>query len=215
MSIINSHQIRTYECIKRLGDISFSLIFLVVASPLLILLAFLVKLSSAGPILFTQERVGLNYCRFGCIKFRTMYAESEDLLSNLLANSPSLRMEFERNFKLKEDPRITPIGKFLRRSSLDELPQFFNILRGDMSLVGPRPIVPDEISRYGESMDDVASVRPGLTGLWQVSGRNNLSYKRRVQLDLAYARNRNFILDIRVIIRTFGVLIFPRDRGAY
>ena len=212
---MNLHQISTYSLIKRLGDISFSLFFLLLGFPLFILLAFLVKLSSAGPVFYMQERVGLNYCRFGCIKFRTMYAESEDLLSNLLASSPSLKMEFERDFKLKEDPRITPIGKFLRRSSLDELPQLVNVLFGDMSLVGPRPIVPEETIRYGEFMKDVISVRPGLTGLWQVSGRNNLSYKRRIELDFCYAKNRSLILDLRIIIRTFGVLLLPRDRGAY
>jgi len=201
--------------IKRFGDIVFSFSVLVIASPLFVILALLVKFSSAGPVFYIQERVGRNFRRFGCIKFRTMYAESDDLLSNLLAKSPSLKIEFDRDFKLRYDPRITPIGKFLRRSSLDELPQFLNILRGDMSLVGPRPIVAAEIPRYGSSMGKIISVRPGLTGLWQVSGRNNLSYKRRVELDLIYSTNRTVILDLRVIIRTFGVLLFPRDRGAY
>ena len=194
---------------------TFSLIVLVFSSPMFLILAFLVKLSSSGPVFYIQERVGRNYSRFGCIKFRTMYAESEDILSNLLAKSPALKVEFERDFKLRKDPRITPIGKFLRRSSLDELPQLINILKGDMSIVGPRPIVTQEITRYGEAMKEVLSVRPGLTGLWQVSGRNNLSYKRRVELDLIYAKERTFILDIRVILRTIGVLLFPMDRGAY
>ena len=117
--------------------------------------------------------------------------------------------------KLKRDPRITPLGRFLRRSSLDELPQFLNVLRGEMSVVGPRPIVEKELVRYGPYMDEVASVRPGLTGLWQVSGRNNLSYKKRVKLDLAYARGRSFGLDFAIILRTFGVLLLPMDRGAY
>jgi len=201
--------------VKRLGDILFSLIVLITAFPLFVILAFLVKLSSAGPVFYIQERVGRNYSRFGCIKFRTMYSEADDLLSNLLAKSPAMRNEFERDFKLRKDPRITPIGRMLRRSSLDELPQFFNIIKGDMSLVGPRPIVTQEIEKYGEFMEEVISVRPGLTGLWQVSGRNNLSYKRRVQLDSIYARQRTFILDVRVILRTLGVLFFPMDRGAY
>jgi len=201
--------------VKRFGDVFFSLIVLVLAFPLFLFLAFLVKLSSAGPVFYIQERVGRNYCRFGCIKFRTMYSEADDLLSNLLAKSPAMRKEFERDFKLKEDPRITPIGRILRRSSLDELPQLFNVLKGDMSVVGPRPIVIQEIPKYGEFMDKVISIRPGLTGLWQVSGRNNLSYRRRVQLDSIYAKHRTFILDLRVILRTFGVLLFPMDRGAY
>ena len=205
-----------FRCfVKRFGDVVFALVALVLASPLFVLMTLLVKLSSAGPIFYVQERVGRNYRRFGCIKFRTMYSEADDLLLNLLDKSPELKIEFERDFKLRKDPRITPVGMFMRRSSLDELPQFINIIMGDMSLVGPRPIVEKEIPKYGDFMDTIVSVRPGLTGLWQVSGRNNLSYQRRVQLDFIYATNRSLLLDIRVILRTFGVLLFPRDRGAY
>ena len=144
-----------------------------------------------------------------------MNADAEKVLSNVLNNSPLMKKEFERDFKLRKDPRITPIGRFLRRSSLDELPQFLNVLVGEMSVVGPRPIVEKELDKYGNSMKEVLSVRPGLTGLWQVSGRNNLTYKRRVTLDLLYVRKRNFLIDLKIILRTFGVLIFPRDRGAY
>jgi lipopolysaccharide/colanic/teichoic acid biosynthesis glycosyltransferase len=144
-----------------------------------------------------------------------MYKNADDLLPNLLEKYPLMRKEFEKDFKLRKDPRITKFGRFLRRSSLDELPQFFNVLKGEMSVVGPRPIVSNEINKYSLFMEEVISVRPGLTGLWQVSGRNNLSYKKRVELDLAYARNRNFILDLEIIILTLGVLIFPMDRGAY
>jgi len=205
-----------FRCsVKRFGDVVFGLVALVLSSPLFVLMTLLVKLSSAGPIFYVQERVGRNYRRFGCIKFRTMYSEADDLLLNLLDKSPELKIEFERDFKLRKDPRITPVGMFMRRSSLDELPQFINIIMGDMSLVGPRPIVEKEIPKYGDFMDTIVSVRPGLTGLWQVSGRNNLSYQRRVQLDFIYATNRSLLLDIRVILRTFGVLLFPRDRGAY
>lgn len=205
-----------FRCsVKRFGDVVFALVALVLSSPLFVLMTLLVKLSSAGPIFYVQERVGRNYRRFGCIKFRTMYSEADDLLLNLLDKSPELKIEFERDFKLRKDPRITPVGMFMRRSSLDELPQFINIIMGDMSLVGPRPIVEKEIPKYGDFMDTIISVRPGLTGLWQVSGRNNLSYQRRVQLDFIYATNRSLLLDIRVILRTFGVLLFPRDRGAY
>ena len=144
-----------------------------------------------------------------------MKKDADQILTNVLESSPSMKEEFQRDFKIRQDPRITPIGRFLRRSSLDELPQFLNVLRGEMSVVGPRPIVEKEIQRYGNYMEKVISVRPGLTGLWQVSGRNNLSYRRRVKLDLIYARERTFLLDIRVILRTFGVLLFPMDRGAY
>ncbi len=215
MNTKNLHKRTSSKAIKRFFDVVFSLAVLLFAFPIFLILALLVKLSSAGPVFYIQERVGRDYRRFGCIKFRTMYSEADDLLENLLASSTSMRIEYERDFKLKKDPRITPLGLFLRRSSLDELPQFINILRGEMSVVGPRPIVAKEIERYGASMDSVASVRPGLTGLWQVSGRNNLSYKRRVELDLIYAKHRTFLLDIKVIIRTFGVLFLPMDRGAY
>ena len=201
--------------IKRSGDIIFSGAVITLGFPIFLLLAFFVKVSSPGPIFYIQKRIGRNYTRFGCIKFRTMYKDSDSLLEDILANSSQLREEFESDFKLRKDPRITPIGNFLRRSSLDELPQFFNVLRGEMSVVGPRPIVKDELDRYGLSMDEVISVRPGLTGLWQVSGRNNLSYKKRIQMDLYYARNRSFFLDMEIILLTLGVLFFPMDRGAY
>ena len=144
-----------------------------------------------------------------------MYKDADDLLPNLLEKYPLMRKEFEKDFKLRQDPRITKLGRFLRRSSLDELPQFFNVLKGEMSVVGPRPIVSNEIIKYSLFMEEVISVRPGLTGLWQVSGRNNLSYIKRVELDLLYARNRNFILDLEIIILTLGVLLFPMDRGAF
>jgi len=209
------NQSRSGRTLKRIGDIVFSLIVLTLGSPIFILIAILVKLSSPGSVFYIQKRVGRNYREFGCIKFRTMYKDADDLLPNLLEKYPLMRKEFEKDFKLRQDPRITKLGRFLRRSSLDELPQFFNVLKGEMSVVGPRPIVIHEITKYSLFMDEVISVRPGLTGLWQVSGRNNLSYKKRVELDLFYARNRNFILDLEIIILTLGVLLFPMDRGAF
>ena len=184
-------------------------------SPVLLLLATLVRLSSPGPVFYVQRRVGRGYRRFGCIKFRTMRPDADRVLARVLSADPELKAEFERDFKLRQDPRITWIGRWLRRTSLDELPQFLNVLRGEMSVVGPRPIVDKELNRYGPYMDEVAAVRPGLTGRWQVSGRNNLSYKKRVKLDLAYSRGRSFSLDLAIILRTFGVLLLPMDRGAY
>ena len=209
------NQSRYGRTLKRIGDVVFSLLVITIGSPIFILIGILVKLSSPGSIFYIQKRVGRNYREFGCIKFRTMYRNADELLPNLLEKYPLMRKEFEKDFKLRHDPRITKLGRFLRRSSLDELPQFFNVLKGQMSVVGPRPIVNNEINRYSLFMDEVISVRPGLTGLWQVSGRNNLSYKKRVELDLVYARNRNFILDLEIIILTFGVLLFPMDRGAF
>ena len=144
-----------------------------------------------------------------------MHPEADDILENLIANNKNLKKEYEETHKLKNDPRITDIGKLLRKTSLDELPQFLNVLKMDMSIVGPRPIVKEELEKYGNSITKVLSIKPGITGLWQVSGRNNLSYKRRVFLDCLYVDNINLLIDIRIIIRTFGVILFPKDRGAY
>ena len=144
-----------------------------------------------------------------------MHPEAEDIFENLISKNKILKKEFEETHKLKNDPRITNIGKFLRKTSLDELPQFINVLKFEMSIVGPRPIVQDEKDKYGESISKVLSIKPGITGLWQVSGRNNLSYKKRVFLDCLYVENINFLIDIRILIRTLGVILFPKDRGAY
>ena len=208
-------QSRRARVIKRSGDIFFSLLVLGLGSPLYLARAMLVKLTSRGPVIYVQKRVGRDYRDFGCLKFRTMRRDADKLLSKLLAESPDLEEEFRNDFKLKNDPRITRLGKFLRRSSLDELPQFVNVLRGEMSVVGPRPIVRNELPRYGDRMEEVLAVRPGLTGLWQVSGRNNLTYAERVDLDVRYARHRSFLMDLRIIVRTIGVMLDPRDRGAY
>ena len=201
--------------LKRTGDIVFSLAMLSLCSPLLVLLVLLVKITSRGPVFYVQQRVGRGYRQFGCIKFRTMRRDADRILSAVLAASPDLQEEFRNDFKLRNDPRITRLGRFLRRSSLDELPQFLNVLRGEMSVVGPRPIVSQELPRYGKRMEEVLAVRPGLTGLWQVSGRNNLSYRKRVQLDLYYARYRSLKMDMRILLRTIRVVLDPRDRGAY
>jgi lipopolysaccharide/colanic/teichoic acid biosynthesis glycosyltransferase len=208
-------QSRRSRIVKRSGDIVFSLAVLSLGSPLFLLLALLVKLTSRGPVFYVQQRVGRDYRSFGCVKFRTMRRDADRVLGVLLAESPDLAEEFRNDFKLKNDPRITRLGKFLRRSSLDELPQFVNVLRGEMSVVGPRPIVSKELPRYGDAMNEVLAVRPGLTGLWQVSGRNNLSYGERVKLDVCYARSRSFRGDLAIILRTIGVVFDPSDRGAY
>tara|TARA_Y100000589_G_scaffold246514_1_gene234300 strand:- start:31 stop:465 length:435 start_codon:yes stop_codon:yes gene_type:complete len=144
-----------------------------------------------------------------------MNLEADDMLNNLLSNSEEIRLEFEKTQKIKNDPRITKVGKFLRKTSLDELPQFINIIRNEMSLIGPRPIVEEEKKRYGNDLKEVFSIRPGITGLWQVSGRNKLSYKRRILLDLIYVRNKNFSMDFNILIRTIGVILFPFDSGGY
>ena len=207
--------LKVYKLTKYLFDILFSLLILFTFFPLLIVISLLIKLSSRGPIFFLQERIGKNNVPFKCIKFRTMYPEAKDILKNLLNKDEKIKKEFEETHKIKNDPRITTIGKLLRKTSLDELPQFINVLRNEMSIVGPRPIVRAEKKKYGKDLIKLLSIKPGITGLWQVSGRNNLSYKKRVQLDLIYVDNLNFLMDLRIFIRTFGVIFFPRDRGAY
>ena len=206
---------KIYKLIKKLFDFLFSLLILIVFLPLFIIIALLIKLSSRGPIFFSQERIGKNNIPFKCIKFRTMYPEAKDILQNLLKKDDKIKREFEETHKIKNDPRITTIGKLLRKTSLDELPQFINVLRNEMSIVGPRPIVKAEKKKYGKNFRKVLTIKPGITGLWQVSGRNNLTYKKRVNLDLNYVKNYNLLMDIRILIRTFGVILFPLDRGAY
>ena len=204
-----------YKINKNLFDLLFSFLFLIVCLPLFIIISLLIKISSRGPIFFLQKRIGKNNIPFKCIKFRTMHPEAKDILENLLVKDNKLKIEFEKTHKIKNDPRITTIGKILRKTSLDELPQFINVLKNEMSIVGPRPIVKQEKKKYGKNLKKVLSIKPGITGLWQVSGRNNLTYKKRVSLDINYVENYNFLLDIKILIRTFGVILFPLDRGAY
>lgn len=200
---------------KRLFDIVFSLSVLILFSPVYLVLAALIALSSSGPIFYVQERVGKDFKRFGCIKFRTMVRNADEVLVDLISTSPQAREEFETTFKLKSDPRITWIGKFLRITSLDEFPQFWNVLMGDMSVVGPRPLVVEELPKYGEHIEKVLTIRPGITGLWQVSGRNDIPYPQRVRIDAYYASCHHFRLDLWIIVKTIGVVIFPKNNGAY
>ena len=212
---INNSKKIVYLFIKNYLDKLFSFIFLFLSLPLSMIIILLIKFSSRGPIFFFHERLGKNKKKFFCIKFRTMHPESENMFVELISKNKNLKKEFLKNHKLKNDPRITNIGKFLRKTSLDEIPQFLNVLRGEMSIVGPRPIVDEETIKYGKKLSEVLKIKPGITGLWQISGRNNLSYKRRVELDSLYVNQLNFLLDLRIIIRTFGVIIFPKDRGSY
>jgi lipopolysaccharide/colanic/teichoic acid biosynthesis glycosyltransferase len=144
-----------------------------------------------------------------------MVPNADRVLDEMMARSADLRQEFSENFKLKHDPRITKIGKFLRITSLDEFPQFINVLKGEMSVVGPRPLVPEEIEKYGNSIDKVLTIRPGITGLWQVSGRNDIPYAQRIRIDVSYVKRRNFWLDLRIVIMTVAVMLMPKNNGAY
>ena len=209
------NKVRFYILIKLIFDLFFATSFLIFGLPLFLIIALLIKFSSRGPIFFSQERIGRNNVPFKCFKFRTMHPEAEDILENIIMQNNLLKKEFEETHKLKNDPRITYIGKFLRKTSLDEIPQFLNVLKMEMSIVGPRPVVAPELEKYGDFKSKVLSIKPGITGLWQVSGRNNLTYHRRVFLDCYYVKNINFLIDLRILIRTFGVIFFPGDRGAY
>lgn len=203
------------ESAKRLFDVLFSLAVLILFAPVYLLLALLILISSPGPVFYVQQRVGQNRKLFGCLKFRTMVVNADEVLVEMMETSPHLRQEFQDNFKLKHDPRITWIGRFLRVTSLDEFPQFWNVLKGDMSVVGPRPLVEEELPKYGRHMDKILTIKPGITGLWQVSGRNDIPYPRRVQIDLYYVNFRSFWIDIWIIVKTIGVVIFPNNNGAY
>lgn len=197
----------------RAADIAISLVALLLLSPIMLLVALAVFVSDPGPLLFAHRRIGRGGRTFPCLKFRTMVVDSHERLQQLLAESEEARREWELDHKLKNDPRITAIGKILRRSSLDELPQLFNVLRGQMSLVGPRPIVEAEVWRYGRYFSEYCRVSPGITGLWQISGRNNLNYRRRVAIDVRYTRIRSFKLDMAILIATVPAVLAAR--GSY
>jgi Undecaprenyl-phosphate galactose phosphotransferase WbaP len=193
--------------LKRTIDCSFALLIAALALPLLVLIALAVRLSSPGPVFYSQQRVGRGRQSFKAWKFRTMYQNADEVLKEYLASDLDLRREWARDHKLRNDPRITPIGRLLRRASLDELPQLWNIIRGDMSLVGPRPIVLQEIPKYGQEFGYYVSVPPGLTGLWQVSGRNKTTYEERVAFDSYYVQNWSVWLDIHILARTVRAVL--------
>jgi lipopolysaccharide/colanic/teichoic acid biosynthesis glycosyltransferase len=197
----------------RLLDILLTLALLVFFLPLIAITGILVWIVDPGPILFRHRRVGYQGKEFYCLKFRSMVVDAERRLEEVLASDPAIRAAWLRDHKLPTDPRITKIGKFLRASSLDELPQLFNVLRGEMSLVGPRPIVKAEVPRYGRYIADYYSVVPGVTGLWQIGGRSDTSYRRRVALDVAFARSRSPGLYLKILVLTVPAVLLAR--GSY
>jgi Undecaprenyl-phosphate galactose phosphotransferase WbaP len=199
--------------IKHSMDLLATVVGGLLISPLLIAIVVLIKLDSPGPVFYCQRRLGIKGSHFRCWKFRTMYTNAEQLLDEFLQGNPDLRAEWEQNFKLRDDPRITRVGRFLRKTSLDELPQLWNILRGEMSLVGPRPIVDAEIPKYGRVYEMYRRIRPGISGLWQVSGRSDTGYAERVKLDAYYVHNWSVWLDLVILSRTAWTVM--RGRGAY
>jgi Undecaprenyl-phosphate galactose phosphotransferase WbaP len=198
---------------KFLIDLTATLLGGLIIVPLVAIIALLIKLDSPGPIFYRQIRIGQDGKSFKAWKFRTMVQYADKVLEEYLDQHPELQEAWERDHKLRQDPRVTRVGRFLRRTSLDELPQLWNILRGEMSLVGPRPIVDEEIPRYGDKFTLYTKVIPGLTGLWQVSGRNNITYDERVSLDAYYVRNWSVWLDVYILIRTLWVVV--TGEGAY
>jgi Undecaprenyl-phosphate galactose phosphotransferase WbaP len=198
--------------VKRLIDVMMAAAGLFFLAPLMIFIALAIWVNDRGPIVFRQTRIGRGGQEFYCLKFRTMVVDADERLAHLLQTDPHAAAEWERDRKLRNDPRITAMGRFLRKTSLDELPQLINILRGDMSLVGPRPIVRAEVIKYGDAFTEYQRVRPGLTGLWQVSGRNDASYDERVRMDSEYVRTWSVAGDIRIVLLTFPALL---GKGAY
>ena len=192
---------------KRTFDIVVALTMLLFALPAMFFIAVLMFSTDRGPILFSHERIGQNGKRFRCLKFRSMVVDSQEALRRHLELIPQARAEWDATQKLRDDPRVTLLGRFLRVTSLDELPQLINVIRGEMSLVGPRPIVQDEVVRYAEQIEHYAAVRPGITGLWQVSGRSDVDYDQRVQLDTLYVREWSFIGDLVILVKTVKVVV--------
>ncbi|EMG3466467.1 undecaprenyl-phosphate galactose phosphotransferase WbaP, partial [Klebsiella pneumoniae] len=223
MSFIFSHEVMIFRVqqnlakwssrlLKRFFDIVGSVSIIFILSPLLLYICKKVK-QDGGPAIYGHERIGKGGKPFKCLKFRSMVIDSKQVLDNLLKEDEEAKKEWEATFKLKNDPRITKIGKFLRRTSLDELPQLFNVLKGDMSLVGPRPIITAELERYNEEVDYYLLSKPGMTGLWQVSGRSDVDYETRVYLDAWYVKNWSMWNDVAILFKTIGVVL-KRD-GAY
>ncbi|MBU3091650.1 sugar transferase [Clostridium sp. CM028] len=193
-----------YFIIKRITDVIGALCGILLLSPVMVVVAIWIKIDSKGPVFFGHKRLGMNGEFIKVYKFRTMLPNAEELLKKL---TPKQEIEFEKSFKLENDPRITKFGQFLRKSSLDELPQLLNILKGNMSIVGPRPIIEREIENYGIYGDKLLSVKPGLTGNWQASGRSDTTYDERVQLDMNYIDYRSVWVDLKIIFKTFGAVV--------
>lgn len=189
-----------YNIIKRFLDIFISVIGLIVLLPIFLILGIIIRIDSPGPILFAHRRIGKNGKEIKILKFRTMYRDAEEMIKNF--NEEQMK-EYKENYKLKEDPRITKIGNILRKTSLDELPQILNIIKGDLSIVGPRPVVESELEKYGKNKDKFLSVTPGLTGYWQANGRSTTTYEQRMNMELYYVENRSLWMDIKIFFKTF------------
>ncbi|MCI4643738.1 MAG: sugar transferase [Hyphomonadaceae bacterium] len=212
-STANGRTHNASDLLKRVMDLFIAVPMALFLLPFFMLIAIVVYTDDKGPILFKQKRRGMNGEYFTCLKVRTMVTNASERLEHLLATNPAMRAEWEETQKLKNDPRITGVGDFLRKYSLDELPQLWNIIKGDMSIVGPRPIVADEVRRYDVDIAHYDAVRPGVIGLWQISGRNDTSYDKRVELDVTYATKRNILMDLKILVLSIPAIVLKR--GAY
>lgn len=207
--IVDNEKIRLYSVTKKSMDLILSFIGLILLIPVFLILAILVKLDSKGPVFYAHTRKGKNRSGIKIYKFRTMYSNSDEIFESF---SDEQKEEYYKNFKLDNDPRVTKVGDFLRRTSLDEIPQLINVLKGDLSLVGPRPIVEKEICKYGQYADKLFSVIPGITGYWQSHGRSDTSYEERIEMDMYYIDNRSILLDIKIMFKT--VISVIKKEGA-
>ena len=198
---------KNYIRVKRILDVMMASIALIVLSPIFLLLAIIIKIDSKGSVFFAHTRIGKNGKKFKMYKFRTMYENAQEMINDF---TPEQKKEWEENYKLKDDPRITKIGKFLRETSLDELPQIINIIKGELSIIGPRPVIDDELEKYGENKEKFLSVTPGLTGYWQANGRSETTYKKRMQMELFYIDHMSAKLDLQIFFKTF-ITVFKKE----
>lgn len=197
----------TYFFVKRSFDITSSFFGLIITSPIILVVAILIRLNDSGPAFYKQTRIGKGGKEFTIYKLRSMYVDADIRLKELLKEDKEIAKEYKKNAKLKNDPRITKIGKIIRKTSIDELPQLLNILKGDMSVIGNRPYMLTEKRKMGRAYTDIISTRPGLTGYWQVSGRNNISFDKRLELESYYSNNASIYMDIQIFIKTFGIVL--------
>lgn len=206
---VEKSKVKTYDFVKRIIDIIISSIGLIICLPIFIIIALLIKIDSKGPVFFKHKRIGKHGKKLEIYKFRTMIDNAEEAMKYFTEEQ---KKEFKENFKLENDPRVTRVGKILRKTSLDELPQIINILKGEMSIIGPRPIVKNELEKYGKNQEKFLSVAPGLTGYWAANGRSDVSYEERMALELYYVDNRSLLLDLKIFLKTIGSVL--KGRGA-
>lgn len=206
---VEKSKVKAYDIIKRCIDILISGIGCLICLPFFIIIAILIKLDSKGPVFFKHTRVGKHGSELKIYKFRSMVQDAEDAMKRF---TPEQKKEFEENFKLEKDPRVTRVGNILRKTSLDELPQIINILKGEMSIIGPRPIVKTELEKYGKNKEKFLSVAPGLTGYWAANGRSDVSYEERMALELYYVDHRSLLLDLKIFFKTISSVL--KGRGA-